>query len=103
MEKIKSLFKRLSWFPFFIAAAIVTAIFFPSISQFLDLREQARKADIKIGEVQLKKHLLEEEEDKIQNDSYYIEKLAREKLGVVKKGEVLYKIVPAVNEEPTSR
>jgi cell division protein FtsB len=96
MEKIKSLTSRLSWFPLLVGAGIVAVVFFPSLSQFLELREESKRFDAKICDAKMRRHTLEEEKALVENDDYYLEKLAREKLGLVKKGEVVYKIVPAV-------
>ena len=41
---------------------------------------------------------LEREITKIKTDPVYMEKVAREELGVIKKGEIIYKILPPVKE-----
>ena len=41
---------------------------------------------------------LEEEVKALQGDPFYIEKIAREELGMVKKGEIVYEIISS--EEP---
>ena len=37
---------------------------------------------------------LKEEKRRLEEDPVYLEKVAREKLGIVKEGEVVYKIIP---------
>ena len=41
---------------------------------------------------------LGEERQLLENDPVYLEKVAREKMGLIKKGEVIYRIMPS-NEE----
>ena len=47
-----------------------------------------------IEELRLKGVSLKEEKRRLENDPVYLEKVAREKMGLVKEGEVVYKVVP---------
>ena len=57
----------------------------------LDL--QVAEENKKIQQLNMENKRLQEIKDNL-NDPFFIEKLAREKLGLAKKGEVVYKIVP---------
>ncbi len=40
---------------------------------------------------------LQSEAEALENDPFYIEKVARESLGLIKPGEIIYKIIPEEN------
>ena len=94
MEKIKAELKRLIWLPTLGIIILIAWIFLPSLSRCLDLKQRVRELNTKIANTKLERFYLEEEKGRLENDDFYLEKVAREKLGVVKKGEILYKIVP---------
>jgi len=52
-----------------------------------------------IESLRLRREELKREISLLENDPEYTEKLAREEYGMVKRGEILYKIVPAPIEE----
>ena len=56
-------------------------------------RQEVRKVEKKLAQLELENKRLREEEAKAK-DPFYLEKLAREKLGLAKKNEIIYKIVP---------
>lgn len=56
-------------------------------------KNEVKKMEQKLEELKSENEELKEEEKNLQNP-FYIEKLAREKLGLAKKGEVVYKILP---------
>lgn len=69
-------------------------IFIPG---YLKIRRLSRKnQDLKsqIEEIKQANRKLKEDQQKLINDPLYLEKVAREKLGVVRKGEVVYKVLP---------
>ena len=74
-----------------IGIAIVVAIYFPGFSKLQELREENRNLEKRI-EVLTKTNLeLEKEKNRLENDPAYIEKIAREKLGMAKKDEIILK------------
>jgi len=73
---------------------ILFFLFLPSYTKLCDLKKNSEDLEEKIKELQRKNITLQEEKENLERDHFYIEKAAREKLGVVKKGEVIYKIVP---------
>ena len=56
-------------------------------------RKELKKTEEKLTQMELENRELKEQIDNLAN-SFYLEKLAREKLGLAKKGEVIYKILP---------
>jgi len=84
--------KRLVIFCF--AALIMVLLFIGPYSRY---RELKIKNSVLIKELEhLKKvnKTLEKEKKALEQDSDFVEKRAREKMGVVREGEIIYKIIP---------
>ena len=79
----------------FIVAVTVLVFFVPSFSKLQDLRQKNMKYENQIGDLRKKNVQLTEEQRLLQDDPVYLEKVAREKMGLAREGEVVYKIVPA--------
>lgn len=60
------------------------------------LRDKVRQQE-RAEQEKSKKFL--KEEDKLENDPFYVEQLARQELGVVREKEVLYKVVNGFPEK----
>jgi len=56
-------------------------------------QKKLKKTEEKLTQMELENRELKDQIDNLAN-SFYLEKLAREKLGLAKKGEVIYKILP---------
>ena len=69
-------------------------IFLPGYTKLQELRDKNRGLAEDMKRLHMENVLLEEELRRLQNDPFYQEKLTREKLGVVRKGEIPVKIVP---------
>ena len=69
-------------------------LFLPGFSKLQDLREKNRDLEDKIRRLNIENALLEEEMKKVGSDPVYQERVAREKMGIVRKGEIPIKIVP---------
>ena len=69
-------------------------LFFPGYTKLQQLRDKNRELEIKLKKVNVENALLAQELERIQNDPVYQERIAREKMGVVRKGEIPIKIVP---------
>lgn len=85
-------FKKTFWF--FGSVIFLLIIFLPGYTKLQELRDKNRDLEIKIKHLKAENVLLQQELERIENDSVYQEKIAREKLGVVRKGEVPIKIIP---------
>lgn len=73
-------------------------IFLPGYTKLQELRDKNRELDSKIKGLKIENVLLQQELIRIQNDPVYQEKIAREKMGVVRKGEIPIKIVPETKD-----
>lgn len=71
--------------------ALVCVIFLPGFSRLHKLREENEQLQKRIELLQDHNDILEDELAKMRQDPAYVEKKAREKLGIVKKGEVIYR------------
>jgi len=60
-----------------------------------ELELEAKKLQVQILDLQVEK-------DKLKNDKSYLEKIAREKLGMVKEGEKVYRFVPQPEDSTSS-
>ncbi|MDD2688839.1 MAG: septum formation initiator family protein [Candidatus Omnitrophica bacterium] len=69
-------------------------IFLPGYTKLQELRDKNRDLEIKIKRLNIEYSLLKEELKRIETDPVYQEKIAREKMGVVRKGEIPIKIIP---------
>ena len=86
MEKKKLIF-------LLVLAAALLLIFLPGFSRHQKLLSEERNLQKRIVELETINRRLEEEKHKLETDIEYIEERAREKLGVVRKDEIPYKIV----------
>lgn len=78
----------------FAAALVVLVSFLPSYSKLQDLRQRNAEYDSKIIDLKTKQDQLVKEQKLLEQDPVYLEKVAREKMGLIREGEVVYKIVP---------
>ncbi|MFA5320373.1 MAG: septum formation initiator family protein [Candidatus Omnitrophota bacterium] len=76
-------------------------LFLPGYTRLQELKDKNRDLGVKIKRLTIENALLEEELKRIESDPMYQERLAREKLGVVRKGEIPVKIVPD-REQPVN-
>jgi cell division protein FtsB len=75
-------------------AVFLLVIFLPGFTKLQELRDRSRDLEAKIRKLNVENALLQQELGRIENDPVYQEKIVRQKLGVVRKGEVPVKIVP---------
>ena len=88
---------------FFVVVVILALIFFPSFSKYQKLSSEQRRLEERIEELERTNKQLEEEKYKLETDIEYIERRAREKLGVVKKDEIPYRIIEEDENERRKR
>ncbi len=79
---------------FVIFTVILLAVFLPPFAKYQELRYKNKSLQRQIKELQEETKRLEEEKRRLQTDITYVEKKAREKIGVVKKGEIVLKEAP---------
>ena len=82
--------KKATWL--FTIALIVFIIFLPGYTKLQDLKQKNRELETSIQELQKENVSLKEKKELLESDPFYLEKVAREKMGVTREGEVIYKI-----------
>ncbi len=84
----------------FIVAIIVLVIFLPSYTKLQDLKQKNLDYQNQIEQLTKKNEELREEKRRLEEDPVYLEKVAREKMGLIRQGEVMYKITPEATSGP---
>ena len=69
-------------------------LYFPGLSKYLKLRHHDERLGHEIEDLEKKIADLKKEEYLIKNDPAHLEQVMRKELGLVKPGEVVYKLVP---------
>ena len=69
-------------------------IFLPGYTKLQEVRDRNRDLTVKIKLLSVENMLLQQEIKRIENDPVYQEKIVREKMGVVRKGEIPIRIIP---------
>lgn len=87
MEKKKIILKLFGFLFLFIV------IFLPGYSKFQELSQKNKLLEEKMDQMQISNERLKEEIKRLQEDPIYVEKIARDKLKITKKDEVIYKII----------
>ena len=82
--------KKATWL--FTIAFIVLIIFLPGYSKLQDLRQKNRDLQKRIEELKQENISLKQRQELLENDPFYLEEAAREKMGVVREGETIYRI-----------
>lgn len=86
------MFKKAFWI---IAIGVgLLVLFLPGYTKLQELRDRNQDLQSKIKRLVIENSLLQQELKHIENDPVFQEKIAREKMGVVRKGEIPIKIVP---------
>jgi len=75
-------------------------IYFPAISRYRELKSQEEKITREISDLDKRIETLLEERKLLQTDLNYLEKVIREELGLVKPGEIIYKMIPEAPKPP---
>jgi cell division protein FtsB len=83
--------KRLGW-KIGIAAAVLFVIFLPGITRYTQLKARQARLDSGIEKLRVDEAGLRKEQDKLQSDPTYIEKVVRDKLQVANEGETIVRI-----------
>lgn len=82
----------------FVIAIFVLIVFLPSYTGMQDLKQKNVEYARQVEFLKAKKIQLIEERRLLEEDPVYLEKVAREKMGLIREGEVIYKITPAAEE-----
>ena len=84
--------KKAFWF--FGVIIFLLVLFLPGYTKLQELRDKNRGLEVKIKQLHIENALLKQELQHLEKDPLYQEKVAREKMGVVRKGEIPVKIIP---------
>ena len=78
----------------FIITFVILVLFLPSYSKMQDLRQKNREYAQRIEDLEAKNKKLLQEKSMLENDPDYVEKVGREKMGLIRQGEKVYKVIP---------
>ncbi len=73
-------------------AVLLLILFLPGYTKLQESRIKNRQLEEKFRKIAIENYLLQEELKRVENDPVYQERLARDKMGVVRKGEIPIKI-----------
>ncbi|MFA4992943.1 MAG: septum formation initiator family protein [Candidatus Omnitrophota bacterium] len=71
---------------------LLLVLFLPGYIKLQGLRAKNRQLEVSFRKMAVENYLLQEELKRLENDPVYQEKMARDKMGVVRKGEIPIKI-----------
>lgn len=71
---------------------LLLVLFLPGYTKLQESRIKQRKLEENFRKMAVENYLLQEELKRLENDPVYQEKIARDKMGVVRKGEIPIKI-----------
>jgi len=81
--------KRINIVTILIIAVVLIAVFLPGYTKLQDLVAENKRLEERIDELVKSVDSLEGEKEKLESDILYIEKVARQKFGVVREDEVV--------------
>ena len=80
----------------FILTIVIFVIFLPSYTKLQDLKQKNSDYKKQIEQLLMQQVKLGEEKRLLEEDPVYLEKVAREKMGLIRPNEVVYRITPVV-------
>ena len=81
-------------FKFYLILGVIIVIFLPPFARYQELRYKNKKLEERLESLKEENARLTEEKRLLETDINYVEKTAREKIGIVRKGEIVMKEVP---------
>ena len=79
----------------FVLSVFLLVVFLPSYIRMRDLREKNQEYLAQIRQLKKKNAELKEEQRRLTEDPEYLEKVVRDKMGLIREGETVYQITPA--------
>jgi cell division protein DivIC len=73
---------------------LLLLVFLPSYQKMQDLRQTNDEYQHKMHALVQENILLTEEKMLLETDPAYLEKVARERMGLIREGEIIYRIMP---------
>ena len=87
----------------FVLAVMMLIAFLPSYTKMQDLRIKNFEYAKRIDELQKRNAQLEQEKRLLETDPEYLEKVARTKMGLIRNGEKVYRMVPEEKKAPIKK
>lgn len=84
----------------FVVLAAIFVLYLPSYLQMQNLRDRNENAEKRIKSLEIENAKFTLERERLKNDPEYFEKIARERMGLIKEDEVIYKVVPLGGKTP---
>ena len=78
----------------YIIIAIILVMFIPPFAKYQELRYKNRKLEERINALKTENTQLEKDKRKLETDIVYVEQRARDKMGLVRKGEIIMRGAP---------
>jgi cell division protein FtsB len=75
----------------YLVAIVLVIVFLPSFIKYQELSYKNRKLEERLHALKVDNKRLEEEKMRLETDITYVEKRAREEIGVARKGEIVLK------------
>ena len=83
----------------FIVAFLILVVFLPTFSKKQEIKQKNIQLEKQIEDFKRENVRLREEKRLLIEDPVYLERVAREKMGIVRDGEMVYRLVPEEKEE----
>ena len=80
----------------FVFALVILMLFLPTFARMQDLNQKDLGYQTRISNLEQENIRLKEERRLLEEDPVYLEKVAREKMGLIRAGEVVYQLMPEV-------
>ncbi len=81
-------------FILFAVAFVILVLFLPTFRRMQDVKQRDVEYQARIAELTAENKALTEEKRKLEEDPVYLEKVAREKMGLIREGEVVVQLTP---------
>ena len=79
----------------FTIASVLLIAFLPSYQKLEELRQKNADYAAQINALKRKNDELVREHERLVKDPVYLEKVARDKMGLIREGEMIYRLTPA--------
>ena len=83
----------------FVFALVILMLFLPTFARMQDIKQKDLEYQTRISSLEQENIQLKEERRLLEEDPVYLERVAREKMGLIRAGEVVYKLPPEVAGE----
>ncbi len=98
-----TIMRRLTPLWFLVLALIIAIIYLPGLSKYLKLKRKDADMEREVKRLESEIARIQEEEHLLKTDLTRLEEVVREELGLVKPGEIVYKVVEEEVPAPTEQ